>query len=147
MGRGSEEKYGGTRVLRVCDQHKNGKLLHPKRRKYEEPLQSTEKQGGASSPWKQNLCGFYLYLGCISTVFDQDMDLLIFLYQTDFQLSRSSGNGQCGGKVNPSASFYFSRDAPLRRDLRLEMAVKSLFPLFFISSDDVRALSQLPAEL
>ncbi|MED6295539.1 hypothetical protein CHARACLAT_032873 [Characodon lateralis] len=71
------------------------------------------------------------------TVFDRDMDLLSFLYPTDFQLSGSSGNGQCGGKVNPSASFYFSRDASKCSELRLEMVVKSLFPLLFISSDVV----------
>ncbi|MEQ2289038.1 hypothetical protein AMECASPLE_029120 [Ameca splendens] len=60
------------------------------------------------------------------------MNLVNFLYQTEFQLSSSSGNGRVEEKLNSPASFCRSRYAPpLRRPVR--HIGKTLFPQLFIA--------------
>ncbi|MEQ2305488.1 hypothetical protein AMECASPLE_038399 [Ameca splendens] len=65
-------------------------------------------QQGNSSPWKQTSVGFHLHRS-VDGVFDRFMNLLTFLYQTEFQFSSSSGNDLVEKKCNSPVSFCCSR--------------------------------------
>ncbi|MED6275443.1 hypothetical protein CHARACLAT_026590 [Characodon lateralis] len=111
MGRGSEEKTGEPECHAFVI---ISKMIHFSSVQSWENMRNgcsrLKKQRGNSSPGNKPL--WVSPAPASNGLRSGNMDLLIFLYQTDFQLSISSGNGQCGGKVNPPARFCFSRDAP-----------------------------------
>ncbi|MED6251834.1 hypothetical protein ATANTOWER_003517 [Ataeniobius toweri] len=83
----------------------------------------------------------------VDGVLDRYMNPLTFLYQTEFQLSSSSGNGRVEENLNSPASFCRSRYASL---LRCPMrhagnGNESLVSTGFIILGDVRAAT--PVEL
>ncbi|MEQ2295981.1 hypothetical protein AMECASPLE_020168, partial [Ameca splendens] len=94
------------------------------RGKDDEPFSRLNQRGGNSSPWTQNLCGFPPAPG-VGVVFDRQINPLIFSYQTDFQLSSSSGNGLveqkfASGQQQWGDTDYISQEEKQKVELMLE---------------------------
>ncbi|MEQ2317020.1 hypothetical protein AMECASPLE_038525, partial [Ameca splendens] len=136
-GSGLKKKRGGG--SRVHDRIKEKTVTsHPSRRgKDEEPLVDCIHKEETHLLGHRTSVGFFFTCAGCGGVFDQQINPLIFSYQTDFQLSSSSGNGLVEQKfacellsLQKCASYTLSWD---RRKWRRDSVSQPVY-----TSSDVR---------